>query len=922
MEPAKLAKFSAVCLLAFLIFFSSEHLNAHNKISVVPVSKKVIVDGKLDEWDLSGMIEGAFEEALKPKFTFRIAMMYDTDALYIGAHFVDDTPMVNNHDPRVRPQDGWSGDALQIRLCNDPRAQYPLPTGTMKDFDTGTVVHMTMWYYTEEKLPVLFIQYGIHQEGYRGGSKVWTGLESGVVFQKDNDGYTLEARIPWDRLNIKEPLKAGDRIAMTIQPFWGDTSGTRHLITFNELVLGKGFAFKQPEIWGQAIFLATSALPGTDNRGSILSDKPLQDSLILNFPLPDNKAKYFVVGIYNKEGLLLRSLPPVFLDKLKGEETVKVEWDGLDDNGRPLSPGDYKAKIITTSGINLRYVTSIHNAGNPPWRTDDGTGSWGGDHGPPIAAACDSKRVYLGWELSEAGTAIIAVDPHLPSGRGIATRIGRKLWGQRQIRWSTISAMAADDKNLFVAQGNVVTIFSGASGKPLNFPFGSSQLIISEAKDLSKKWAEVYKKPFWERIKNNDFGPQVTGLNLLGIAVKGDILYASLFLEDKIAIYNWKTSKKVSEINVPAPAGVAIDNNGNLIVASQNKILNIKPETKDIKVLVAKDLSAPWGVAVDRSGNIYVTDCGNSMQVKIFNREGRLLGTIGKKGGRPWVGEYDATGMLMPSGITVDNEGKIWVCEYDDTPRRVSVWSLEGNLLADLLGPGAYAVGAEADEIAPQLVNLHHTLFKVDYKTGEVTPLSTLIRPRMRGFDMFSSRGFMGSALQFRHFKGQTFAMSRGRDGVVIYKINSELIAQPVFAMGCGSFEQLNRFLIRGDPAPEDVQAQFKKASGNQLFSYWWADLNNDGLIQGKELVIKKVDSTWGLTWGSWGGWLDTDMAVWNAGSGYIWRIPVKQWLFESIPVYQDFDEQRPLFQVPGRVHSVMPDGDKVLVIHHIGGNA
>jgi len=30
------------------------------------------------------------------------------------------------HDPKVEPNRGWDADALQVRLCSDPKAAYPL----------------------------------------------------------------------------------------------------------------------------------------------------------------------------------------------------------------------------------------------------------------------------------------------------------------------------------------------------------------------------------------------------------------------------------------------------------------------------------------------------------------------------------------------------------------------------------------------------------------------------------------------------------------------------------------------------------------------------------------------------------------------------------------------------------------------------
>jgi NHL repeat. len=191
------------------------------------------------------------------------------------------------------------------------------------------------------------------------------------------------------------------------------------------------------------------------------------------------------------------------------------------------------------------------------------------------------------------------------------------------------------------------------------------------------------RKRFWERVRDKDFGPQELGLNLLGIAVSGDILYGSLFLENKVVAVNWRTGERLKEFSLPRPCGIAVNRDGQLIVVSDKRLVLLNPQTGAVTPLVTEGLSSPWGVALDNEGNIFVTDCGDSMQVKVFKFEtgkgAQLIRTIGKKGGRPWVGRYDPEGMLRPSGITVDGEGKVWVCEHDDAPRRISVWTKDGN---------------------------------------------------------------------------------------------------------------------------------------------------------------------------------------------------------------------------------------------------
>ncbi|HID05637.1 MAG TPA: hypothetical protein EYP10_00665, partial [Armatimonadetes bacterium] len=488
--------------------------------------------------------------------------------------------------------------ALQVRLCSDPTAPYPLPNS-----NSDRICHLTIWYYTDRQLPILHIQYGMDYHG----TKIWTGKASGVAFRKDRDskGYTLEARIPWERLNARDNVpKAGDRIALVVQPLWSDSTGWKQVCTFNEVIREAGFSFQTARMWGQGILLPKGGLRPAERPTTIAEQvQPLR----LDLPLPDLKAKVISSAIYDASGQLVRTLPVVTVtEPLKGKK-ISVRWDGLDDDGRPLPPGRYTVKMLTHRGVGLRYVTSLHNAGNPPWRTDDGTGSWGGDHGPPIAATSDEERVYLGWTISEAGWAVIAVDPKLPKGDGVVKRIGKKFWGQHQVLdiGILVIAMASDGERLFVAQDGKswggdwadpkvknkagVVLWDVKTGKPIKFPFGQRTLVLSEWSDrlkpselqpyerMSRYHPLILRKRTWERFRDHDFGPQELGLNLLGIAVHGDVLYGSLFLEDKVVAVNWRTGKKVKEFALTKPCGIAVDREGNLVIVSNKRLVRLNP---------------------------------------------------------------------------------------------------------------------------------------------------------------------------------------------------------------------------------------------------------------------------------------------------------------------------------------------------------
>jgi len=122
------------------------------------------------------------------------------------------------------------------------------------------------------------------------------------------------------------------------------------------------------------------------------------------------------------------------------------------------------------------------------------------------------------------------------------------------------------------------------------------------------------------------------------------------------------------------------------------------------------------------------------VQVKVFTPDGALLRTIGKRGGRAWIGAYDPQGMLMPAGIAVEGDGKLWVTEYDEFPRRLSVWDAENRVVGDFHGPCVPQSDRAIDPEDPELINAQMVEYRLDYATGKYQCVATLWRPHVDGW--------------------------------------------------------------------------------------------------------------------------------------------------------------------------------------------
>src|SRR5471030_157245 len=85
-------------------------LGRHKKMFAVPAPGKVTIDGKLNDWDLSGQISTYVISETRTMQSAGFAVMYDKKALYLSGVVRDTSPMMNRHDPQSDGDRGWDAD--------------------------------------------------------------------------------------------------------------------------------------------------------------------------------------------------------------------------------------------------------------------------------------------------------------------------------------------------------------------------------------------------------------------------------------------------------------------------------------------------------------------------------------------------------------------------------------------------------------------------------------------------------------------------------------------------------------------------------------------------------------------------------------------------------------------------------------------
>ncbi len=662
----------------------------HERLFVVPRPGEVTIDGHLDDWDLSGQILSYISEQTREEKAGRMAMMYDDEAIYIGAEVRDPSPLMNRHDPEANPDKVWNADSVQVRLVIDRDEPYPANYTKFRNgpFGDNALQHLLLWYYTDGEAPGLQLRKDMD---YKVPAK-WApdGLVSTDAFDAayrkiGEDRYVFEYRIPWTTLDATNPPRAGDVVAGTIQYNFSRPDGLKISSSggwARDVIGGGGFPFQTSGCWGKFIFAERGNVP--EITLAALTETEAPKPLTFAYDLPE--AGDVTVSLWDQDNVLVRNIV-CQAPREAGRQTE--QWDGVDFKGDPIPPGRYTWKGIYHEPITTEFLLSVHNSGTPPYKTSDGTGGWGGDHTDPITAEAFGPDMILAWPFGEAGWGLIRVD--LDGDKKASSQRGNAMF------------LATDYENYRVFAANPhrypgVRVFDGRDFRPINM-----------AEDRGKPEAPA-------GIDKND--------HVSGLVHRDGMLYVAYATRNLIAVNDGRTGELIETWDVPSPGRLDVAAGGAILAISGETVVKIRDGRSE--VLIAEHLDAPTGIAVDDAGRIFVTNRGEAHNVSMFAAEGEFIGTIGKRGGRPRVGRFDPAGMLEPAGCEIDAKGRLWVAEHLDAPKRVSVWNTaSGENVNQFFGGSAYSTWVMMDPQRPDEAFCHNVIWKIDLDSGDWAPYST-----------------------------------------------------------------------------------------------------------------------------------------------------------------------------------------------------
>ena len=625
------------------------------------------IDGSLKGWNMSAADVTWMSALTARKMHATAVLEYTKKALYYGVRVtLPNRKLLNPNNPLDA---FWWGDEIELRVAADPKVAYPLNATAPNVKNNPRIVHMTFWKDTVNHKCYIDLAYGAK---FNLGRKINPPGTAIAIKTHGRRSYTMTARLPWSVLNAPHgvnPFAVGQKMIATIGVHWGNGYNAAALYRENP----GDFAFTQLNTWGQVEFAGKGfSPPSLGTLGHFLAGLHVKSAgvpITVNVPRKEKVS----INIFSPHGRVIREL---MCGQLHQAGPLTVHWDGRDGWGAPVPLGTYKWGAYFSPGLTVKYVGSAGISGTPPYPTANGIGGWGGDHGPVVDVAGDKTGMYFLWDCAEAGRALIKVNYR-----------GQTMWRMTPFVGGGFGpqyAIATNGQDVFgVFGGSDPQLFRvrATTGEFLHWPTGNSLVPISHTPMLA-----VPKS-------SSPLGIQP---ECCGLAANRTEVFCPVYSKNQIRVLNPHNGSLIRTLNCAGPRGVCLDEHGNLFAVSYvpgqpGKVLEFIHGTRVARTVVADDLAMPWHVAVDAMGHIHVTDEGASQQVKVFAANGKLIQTLGKRGGRPWVGKYVASNYLLPAGIAADAQGGI-ITAQTALPKVVSLNSAAtGKVLHQWFGGLGYS---------------------------------------------------------------------------------------------------------------------------------------------------------------------------------------------------------------------------------------
>ena len=536
------------------------------------------------------------------------------------------------------------------------------------------------------------------------------------------------------------------------------------------------------------------------------TEEPAADGPVaIPYDLPEDAR--VTLAIDDAAGKRVRNLTPA-LPRKKGHNEER--WDGLDDDGRPAAPGEYRFRAIYDQPVHVNWVMSFANPGNPSWQTPDDRGAFYGDHSGPQAVAAAGGVCGPGLPNRRGRQAPIGCDPS-----------GHRLWGlaNRGGFYAGRISLATDGKILWVAQDKPGTVYRVdiATGKyaPWNV----------EAKDAEGRTFSPLDVQIFDPASQKDANAPI---NLTAIALHDGVLAVCLARDGKIRLLSADTGATKGELTIHNPLRRAYDADGNLAVVSGNRLVRLAADGKATPLGDANMATPSPSPRTPRA--TFTSRCGARRQnVAAFDRAGKPFREIGKPGGRPNCGPFDDKAMRQPAGIAVDPKGRLWVTEEAQNPKRTSVENAaDGAFLTDFVGSTAYAAAGAINPDDPTMAFSDDTVYRIDLAYRAWRPVYSLGKSD-------DPAALLPTCSRRRRAAGRWSGCTTA--GLYVYTAGTGMVR--CMTLRDGRWRAVAAVGAVGRDGDKHFGPFYHpKMAGHAGEAFAWSDLNGDGLVQPNELTI------------------------------------------------------------------------------------
>lgn len=779
---------SIVFLLSVLMAYAAD-----TSAVILRAATPIRIDGNANEWAGVGVsypLSGAVQNAAS------FQAVYDDTNLYLCVLVNDDSPMKNSTSRSDAPMLLKGGDAISI--CLGPV--------------NGQGMNQRFMIAQLEGQPVveLYRPISATKQTYRFASPVaavtldYVAAANGsrAAMRPTPTGYCAEVAIPWQLIDLSPA--ADLTIPFDVQVIFSNAAGNSNASTVWWNSTGNGplctvdlptEAQLYPTAWGTArLMLQMPTI--ADNTAS----QKAAVGVPITFTIP-MQAKVSMV-VENSDGWIVREML-VAESMAAGAHTIT--WDGRDDYGDPLPPGNYRWRLGYFQGIGSKRIGGAGNSAKPSYRTPDGKGDLGAVHGLVVAVSADATGVYHlgGCEEGNPGFTKLNVN-------------GECQWKHSLGGFGVGRATATDEKYVYM----IVT----ANGK--------TELVRMD----SANGRDVSIGAGGPRVK---LGNEALAIGEL--AIVGNSAYFSVTSENRIGVVDLTTGTLKTSLAIPHPTGICKMDETHLYVCTDNSL-----KTFDLaggqSTLVANNLDSPRAVCTDAAGQIYVAEHGARQQITIYTPQGQVVRHLGRAGGRPATSNpYDPQGLYQVCSVAIGPDGNVWFIE-DTNTRRMGVLTPQGTWVKDIFPtiPSQGGAGVDLDDMSRVFYHPGYGSLiaqaKIDYKTGQwnleslynMTQTGNYTEPASGDLAARSTGDVFAAPVAFTGTNKIRYYWQEGRIASLWLLENGRMVpVQLVGGRGTGD----------GAIAPGDKY-------------YSWSDANGDGKQQADEVE----SSTTGLNGARWMG--------------------------------------------------------------------